>query len=274
MQTALAQMVALTCHGNALLRGIPAPAFFPGNSTCLFCESVTFLVTGQPAGGDPQTAVFADSPDAWLGLLPSRGTLQLRLRQRAQNLPGISDRNASAFVGGGKVWALEVVRKGSISEFWREKWEIGDRQAPDRKIWRASYWLAASELTGDSPLRPLDEVAAALRATLLDIRAFADANQCGNFVKCFSDALRAFDQPEADIGYHRDLAPPGFLPPTAQAILKAAQAAWVFGGMGSWNDMGFSGETQKEYDRVSDQLFNQLNDAIEAAAGSSAPASV
>lgn len=274
MQTSLAQMVALTCHGNALLRGIPTPAFFPGHSTCQFCESVTYLASGTPPGGASQTAVFADSPDAWLRLLPARGTLGLRLRQRAQNNPGISDRNASAFVGGGRVWALEVVRKGPVSEFWRDKWEVGNRNAPDRKIWRVSYALVAVDPAADFAPRPLDNLAAALRAALLEIRAFARANECGNFVQCFNDALHALDNPQADVGYHKDLFPPKALDPSAQSLLKATQAAWVFGGMGSWNDMGFPGATQQEYERVSEQLFNQLNDAIEAAASSSVPASV
>jgi hypothetical protein len=52
-------------------------------------------------------------------------------------------------------------------------------------------------------------------------------------------------------------------------MLKAAMSAWVFGGMGSWNDMGFPGETQKEYEQVSDKLFDLLNESMEAAATSS-----
>ncbi len=48
-----------------------------------------------------------------------------------------------------------------------------------------------------------------------------------------------------------------------------AQKAWVFGGMGSWNDLWFEGEAQGEYDRVSDRLFQTVNEAIRAAANTS-----
>jgi hypothetical protein len=73
----------------------------------------------------------------------------------------------------------------------------------------------------------------------------------------------------ADVGYHKALCPDGSLSDLAASMLKAAQAAWVFGGMGSWNDMGFDGDVQMEYGRLSDSLFNLLNEAIEAAATSS-----
>jgi hypothetical protein len=51
--------------------------------------------------------------------------------------------------------------------------------------------------------------------------------------------------------------------------LDACQSAWVFGGMGSWNDMGFEGADQKEYDHVSEQLFAALNETIQAAVDAS-----
>ena len=273
MQTPLAQAVALICHANAALRGIPAPQFFPGNSTCQFCESITFCVSGKPADSEPQTAVFADSPDAWMRLLPSRSAIGLKLRQQARNQPGISDRNASGFVGGGRIWAIEVMRKGSVSEFWLYRWEVGDRNAPDRKIWHVSYRLVAVEPTKPVPLRALEAITIDLCSALAAIRAFAEAQQCNNFVRCFDDALHALDHPEADIGYHKDLYPAGCLAPQAVALLKAAQSSWVFGGMGSWNDMGFQDKTQQDYERVSDHLFNLLTEAIEAAASSSSPAS-
>jgi hypothetical protein len=41
--------------------------------------------------------------------------------------------------------------------------------------------------------------------------------------------------------------------------------------MGSWNDMGFDGADQKEYDRVSEQLFTEINEAIETGANASFP---
>ena len=70
-----------------------------------------------------------------------------------------------------------------------------------------------------------------------------------------------------------DLARGGRLPLDARQILGAAQAAWVFGGMGSWNDLGFEGHAQDEYTALSDELFSLLNQAICEAANSGFAAS-
>jgi hypothetical protein len=52
------------------------------------------------------------------------------------------------------------------------------------------------------------------------------------------------------------------MPLEAKQLLGAVQAAWVFGGMGSWNDLGFDGDDQQEYDKLSIELFLLLNQAI------------
>ncbi len=269
MQTSLAQMVALTCYGNVAIQGKDVPKFFPDNSTCQFCESVTFIAGGKPEGGKAQTIPVADSPDTWIQRLSKCSIVALRLHQRAQNQPQISDRYSSGFAGGGRLWRIEALRQNSSSEFWLNKWEVGNRDSPDRKIWRVTYGLCELSKTMQMPLRGLDDILADLRLALTAIRSFSETNKCGNFTVCFTNALRALDEPQADIGYHKDLFPPGTLSDAAQSILKTAMTAWVFGGMGSWNDMGFNGETQIEYERVSDRLFDLLNEAIEAAATSS-----
>jgi hypothetical protein len=45
--------------------------------------------------------------------------------------------------------------------------------------------------------------------------------------------------------------------------------SYVFGGMGSWNDMGFQKpETQKEYERVSKELYEAVKFATTMASNS------
>ena len=59
----------------------------------------------------------------------------------------------------------------------------------------------------------------------------------------------------------------GVLSGAARTILDACQSAWVFGGMGTWNDLAFPDEDQKLYLRASDALFRAIIDAIVAAVG-------
>jgi len=108
-----------------------------------------------------------------------------------------------------------------------------------------------------------------LEQSLQEVRAFSAKVKTDWFTKCFDDALDTLaSKGSSRHGYHQDIAPKGFLTSESAMLLDACQKAWVFGGMGSWNDLGFEGEDQKTYERVSERLFQTVNAAIEQAATS------
>jgi hypothetical protein len=81
--------------------------------------------------------------------------------------------------------------------------------------------------------------------------------------------LTAFRRKRSDWkGY--DLAPSSFLPPYAEDLLAAAQWAWVFGGMGSWNDMSFEGDDSTEYAQLTQELYAAVNEAVVVATNATA----
>jgi hypothetical protein len=50
---------------------------------------------------------------------------------------------------------------------------------------------------------------------------------------------------------------------TSKQIIFSAGSAWVFGGMGSWNDLGFdSKEDNKTCERLSERFYSNINKAI------------
>jgi hypothetical protein len=271
MQTPLAQIVALTCYGNAVIHGFSVPRFLPDNSTCQFCESVEFLSLAKSAGGSVQETVAFSSPDEWFADIRKRGVSGMRLMQQGRNDPRISDRMSSGFVGGGRIWNIEVMLKNGTSEFWASRWAVGNKNAPDRKCWRVSYGLVLTARTESRNLQSLKEIKTCLQQTLKDILVFSDAHKSRHFdfSSSFANALIALDDHRVDIGYHKDLYPVGTLTDNAESLLKAAMSAWVFGGMGSWNDMSFKGQEQADYEHLSDNLFSILSEAIEASATSS-----
>lgn len=57
--------------------------------------------------------------------------------------------------------------------------------------------------------------------------------------------------------YHSGLTLQGQLSSTAEQLLAASQLGWVFGGMGSWNDV--APQADEEYGRLSEKLFRLLN---------------
>mgnify|MGYP003358895655 FL=1 len=85
--------------------------------------------------------------------------------------------------------------------------------------------------------------------------------ECDNFAKVFHSARNFLLDPESGKG----LAEPQ-IPPQHLSIFRAASAADVFGGMGSWNDEpGWLAQDKglgQQYDDLSDQLLRNIRLAI------------
>jgi hypothetical protein len=263
MNGATAQIVALTCHGNGYVKNGKAAPFFPSNSTCKFCDRINFAVVKKNWFGRTKEREVAQTPDDWFEYLGSIKAKALRLVYSSQNDPNISDRMSAGFVGGGGSWSLEVLLPDSASEYWLSRWEVWNQEAPEQRIWRVTYGMVSRGKTSDDNMPSLKSVLASLEKSLEEIRSFSERNNCEGFTQSFAKALDTIRSGKKQ-GYHQDISPAGLLSKDAEVILDACQSAWVFGGMGSWNDMGFEDAEQLEYQRVSDQLFNTINSAIVA----------
>src|SRR5437773_9479898 len=79
MNGPLAQFVALTCHANAFLRGRQVPEFFPGNSTCQFCDSVKFFEVSKTLLRKVRETPVAVNPNAWFEHLRTERVTGIRL---------------------------------------------------------------------------------------------------------------------------------------------------------------------------------------------------
>jgi hypothetical protein len=270
MNGPIAQLVALCCHLNGRARGVGGRPFFPANSTSQFCEYIHFVRQVEQSFGKYAWKTVATTPDEWLLQEATPGKRAYIVHGRVNN-PQISDRMSAGFVGGGGRWLLALTADRG-DNLWEASWEVGNQEAVDQRIWRVRYGLVAEQAKLSMPNnRPVHVVCGQLQTALADIVAFADDHRIEGFAACFRKAIACLsdDNPFTEV-YHKDLAPDGVLALPAQRLLAACQAAWVFGGMGSWNDMGFDGAEQKRYDRVSEKLFALLNEGICASANSSA----
>ena len=54
----------------------------------------------------------------------------------------------------------------------------------------------------------------------------------------------------------------------ARRLLETSFRSWVFGGMGSWNDLAFSGEGQAEYTSLTRELYEAICNSIVSAVNS------
>jgi hypothetical protein len=269
MNGPIAQMVALACHANAAVRGRRVQGFLQANSTCRYCDEVSFFEFRKSSGAEPNEVAVATTPDEWFEHLCRTRVVGVRLSHRAQARGPFPDRMTAGLAGGGGEWIL-ATRTAASADFWMSRWAFSRRDAPEQGAWRVQYGLVASSPEAPPRTPERDQVVGAFRSALVDILDFSQTHECGSFPETFARALAALDGRGERVGYHhRDLCPAGILEPIHQVLLDAAQDAWVFGAMGSWNDLSFEGDAGRRYEAVSEALFLAVTAAICFAANGS-----
>lgn len=279
MQGHIVQAQALVVLGNAALQGgSAAPLRWPDDIAFDFCSAIDFFA---PAPGPSAAPVrWAADPGEWIERLRADGVIGLRLQHAPPADARLPQHEAVAFANGGGAWPIEAI-KPLWSELWFHHWTLGDRDRPDQRIWRVRYTRGdrgVSRMPSPSSAGDLEITHAALGAVLQRIAAFADAQGLANFAECFRRGLAALESASPlerathadERATHADRSTAWLaLPLAARQLRAASNAAWVFGGMGSWNDVGFDGDAQAEYEQLTGELWRALNHALLLVAESS-----
>jgi hypothetical protein len=265
VDSALAQLICLSSHGSAWLAhgGVAdPPALEHENSTFQYVGSVAFELRDSP-GGQSRAETVTD----WLRQLRDRGVTRLwlaipavlevtdeRVMIDTHQLAGFGTTALTAdeyrlagFVNSG--WRFIAATGGQQSELWHATWAEGDPDAPDRRIWSVHYQGACADLM--SPGADLPAARAQIAAALQAAHEFAARHNLDNWAAWFGRGL----QHAGEMPYFADMLSPAT---TAEARELAAMAAssWVFGGMGSWNDLTFGTQAaQAEYEEISGNLY-------------------
>jgi hypothetical protein len=257
----LAQLVALVAHTRAALYGEPFSLDL-GNSTFKYVASLSFDVERRRLFRGVSLESVAETPRDWYDHLARTRcrTAALVIGPPIGKVPG---HIASAFAGGGH-WGA-VVANETGHALWRADWTVGDRKtAVDNKIWRVRY----KELPF-GPTDPGDSIVEASARLGELLRVADDLAQDGNldsWCSWFQSALRKLTDDSVAFEYHPDLLPPGGYSQAARRLLSAAERAWVFGGMGSWNDLGFDEPAlQERYESLTPKLYSVVLNSIAAA---------
>ncbi len=269
MQGPVENALMLVAAGNAQLAGRDITGFWPDAPTFRFLKLCEFRLPPASGNDKDEFPLVAADPMEWLNFQKAncRGyRLHLAERMRGPNQQiDVPDRMLAAFVGGGPRFLIEAVGQFN-SEFWEAFHRLGDRNDPDRRIWLCTHILQGSMPARDvEPPLPLQAALEDLHATLSAIETYARSQKYDTFAECFARASAALEgrrkdkwPQEAEIVRYS-----GF-DDRQLNVLHAINHAWVFGGMGSWNDLGGG----PDYDEVSEQLYTALNACI-AALGSS-----
>ncbi|MCU0847547.1 MAG: hypothetical protein MUD12_06635 [Spirochaetes bacterium] len=264
MTGTIAQLVFLATHCNCYLRDSLKNELLDSNTTLRFCNMVRFIYYVNN-----NEAIISKSASEWFSFLKNNNVKYLKLHYESVKK---EDRNLAGFVGGGGRWLVEA-KKDNGSDFYEGTWKVTDPNNINKKIWSVSYGRIVANLDSNADCSAdLKQVKNKLIKDLNEILIFAKENDLSYFSGCFEnglDCLTSNDPFGNDAVYHKDLIPDGYLCVEAVQILAACHVSWVFGGMGSWNDMGFEGEKQNVYENVSGNLFNDINIGIVSAVNSS-----
>ncbi|WNC22969.1 hypothetical protein RHG98_03665 [Thermosynechococcus sp. PP22] len=268
MQESIAQDINLVLWGNAVLGAIAADN--PSREELEFPQPATFLDLRKEDSSWRQMP-YAPDPMTWLERLRGEGAEALQLLYEASQNSEIPDRIAIVFPGGGGHWLVEVV-KSTGCDYWRSRWRWSERD----QRWEVAYGrILCNHPRLASPMRtiPPDTIRAELLTHLDRMTEFAANHDQETFARTFDLTRQMLNSCGSLTGEERPW-PVSRLAELCQQLLSAVEVAWVFGGMGSWNDLTFSGDSQTEYETLSDTLYQLLNTAIVVAVNSSAIAPV
>ena len=253
MNMELAQLVSLTCHGNAYLAakaGAQPPEILRDVDAFDGIIRIKFVVR---IDSDGKEQLISEGTAGWYRYLKDHKSRRIRIVPISWKdaRPDLPDRVASFFAGSGSWVLLSEGTKANL--IWTPLYtESGKGEA-----------LTFMGTPIDEPLPEFSaDLAAAeenLRKALTDILEFTKKEGLGkNWEAIFTNALFILDSEGESHVRISALLPEGAYSHRARRLMAAASEAWVFGGMGSWNDMG-GGEG---YAKVSDGLYTAMIDAI------------
>ena len=264
MNGMLAQTAALVAHAKAS-RVDPSAGgdagYWRDHSTFQYVHSLSFLERRRRLFRASVETVATGVVDWLAGLRDvSPDTVNLVPAPDPGALPG---HLAAAFAGPA---SHGIGVEGG--DAWVPRWAVTHQGDPLQRIWTVAYVRAE----GSAP-RPssagLEHAREALRAALEDARAFADSESAlSPWCETFHEAERQLARDDPRVPYHPDILPQKLYRTPARQLLAASVQGWVFGGMGSWNDVVFEGTARGRYDTVTRRLYAAVTDALAAAVNS------
>jgi hypothetical protein len=248
----LAQYIALALHGSAWLthRGTPPPLEID-NTTFEYVSRVRFA----PLLGDP-----VDGVDGWLERLANAGAEMIGLYLHVGEGEDLTrERERAGFVDNSKKIGLWV-STGDGAQLWRPDWRTWSHDPLGNPTRNSRPWYVMyreSQTSAQLPRPALAPARQALLEAIDDAVRFAGDQETPPPLTAMLVNARELDTAERpQPPFYPDMAAAGVLSAEGERLLAMAAGAFVFGGMATWNDIGFSDpQTQRTYDEVSDRLY-------------------
>ncbi|HRH66465.1 MAG TPA: hypothetical protein PLU53_09230 [Bacteroidia bacterium] len=270
MTGTLAQLIALAAYGNQFLKtGVVDPAFYPVNSTFQNCEVIDFHEFRKPFFFRKYADnILRKDPLDWLDLLKKEKTKKLHLFFRhSEDQSTAADYRLAGFIGGGGTWMIEQQCQG-YSYYWSARWQLKEapetQSADHQTTWIVNYARFARKIKSTQSLQNPEVVRQEFRQALSDIASFAFQQNLKGWAETFQKALYELTNlSPGELYYYKDFVPDKAFNQLSLQLLFAASKAWVFGGMGSWNDLSFDDkEIAGRYEELSSLLYNSIVECV------------
>lgn len=284
MNGEMALAIALTTYGNVYLASSPdtkPPELFGTHSTFRYVGSIAFQDSERTVsssasadahrrteGGRSEEPSAAGGTASWYLRLRRLGTTRLWISKLPYQLE-LPEVLAAAFADT-VLWGIHAEYANS-SSIWSVRWkhEGGHGRA---RPWKVHVYESFATSPEQHPHAGLESVADSLRTVLRKALDFSTRAKLDFFPADFSQSLALLDSKSPEIPYHPDLLPASRYPLLARQVVASAAKAWVFGGMGSFNDLGFdSPALEEEYNSLLPTLYGTVVGALLAGANSFEP---
>lgn len=255
----LAQTITMTTYGNEYLRTGKPTDFNLLNSTFQHCNSVDFReIRKKNIFTAKKEAIVANTPTEWFIALKKDGCNKLRLYYQTEKS---DDHKLAGFAAGGGSWFIECVYD-SYSDFWLSNW-THHKNLKD-KPWIVTYRKALAKQETINLQFDLKDIREKLRTILEQITEFAFKETDENWGEIFEKAKKTLESKSPETGFYpNDLIVQDNYALENRQLLMSASKAFVFGGMGSWNDIWFKNEEIKqEYNTLSSGLYRIMMKTI------------
>jgi hypothetical protein len=261
MNGSLAQLISLISYGNEyIVTGKLETGYYPQNNVFQFCKKVKFKTIKLSLFTKNKEIIAGDNPLEWFRYLKQNNCRELRaFYEHSQNQEKVKDYMLAGFVGGGGKWLIEVIYK-DFSDFWYAHWNVGNQDDPDRKIWLVDYEAIVRKHEKRNIQLLLNPALDTLEKRLNEIELFAREHNLNSWADWFKNALVALQSENPNTNfYYPDLIVLKNYSLQAKQLIFSACKAWVFGGMGSWNDLGFGEkEEQEKYYKLTEELYEAV----------------
>lgn len=253
----IVQAISLVTWGDAFLSGKISDInelnnFFNNSGPFNVCDRIEF---DDCSVDQDISTFFAANPTEWLIKMKNDGYQRLYFFCNEMNweLAGFPNEGAKIII---------KAEKDGHYDFWRVAWGEDEDEEDSCFViyYRTDLLWKMSPPYEDS----LENCVKFFPPLIEEINAFAKKHNGKHnlsvFIDCFESALQTLksDDPSGII-FEEQMFPWQFFSLDAKRVMSAIEKSWVFGAIGSWNDMAYTNESdQKEYEKISRFFYSKL----------------